>query len=330
MKRLFFVCLCVGLVILILPAIAFLGQPSGQTRSNAASGDTAKQPSPPPTKEEQRLNRYYQVEDAKTGNIMELSPVEYIKGVVASEMPALYEEEALKAQAVAAHSYALVHLDQNALTLSTDPAVCQGFLSREERKELWGKHYGEYEKKLTAAVEAVQNEVLTVEKKPILAAFHAISSGKTETALAVWGRAVPYLTTVESKADTGAPGYETLVEMTAVEVSNTLVKRFPEIRFSKDKSKWFTSIKKSDAGTVTAIKAGDVETTGIQLREALGLRSADFDIAVTEKGFAFSVYGYGHFVGMSQYGANEMAKAGSTYLEILKHYYTGADLTPIR
>lgn len=324
MKKLFSLFAFLALVILIIPAVSLLG------KSNAPDkGKTNFNPELL-TKEEYDKNQFYLVTDHLTNKQMKLSPLEYIKGVVASEMPLSYDSEALKAQAVAAHSYALVQLDLYDAVLSTDPSVCQGYLSPKERKLLWGENCKEYEEKLDDAVKKVIDIVMTYDKRPVLAAFHAISNGKTESAQTVWGQNISYLTPVDSKLDKSSPDYQTSSDFTPLEISKAMQTVYPEITFDKDKSKWFSEIQRSDSNTVASIKVGSIVTTGNKLRELLSLRSADFDIEEIENGFRFDVRGYGHGVGMSQYSANQMAQSGMSYKEILLHYYSGVSLEKIK
>lgn len=326
MKQFFSFCLFAGLLILIIPALTFLGTSAPKKEPDKTQPYNHEQL----TKKEYKENNFYLVTNHITGEIMKISPLEYIKGVVASEMPALYEQEALKSQAVSAHTYAMVQLDTYNSVLSTDPAKCQGYLSPSERKAFWGEHYDEYEKKLTDAVTPVINKVITVDKKPILAAFHAISSGQTESAGTIWARDIPYLVPVQSIDDKSAPEYETTVTLAPTEIAKVLLGKYPEIKFNKDKSKWFSDIQKTSSGTVTKIKIGNIEATGNELREILSLRSAAFNVSYENEQFNFTVYGYGHGVGMSQFGANQMAKSGSSFEEILTHYYTGVEISDIK
>lgn len=357
MRRFISVLLTAIAFILIIPSFALIGQPRElfeKPPTSSISDTPTDDKTPPPSNDNSTNNTgdtddiigadslskldFYLVQNDTTGEVLKLSPVEYIVGVVAGEMPALYHEEALKAQAVAAHSYALRQIgdtlkkndpEMQGAYLSTDPTRFQAYLSKEERKNYWGDAANVYEEKVTKAVSEVIEFAMTYEEEPILAAFHAISSGTTESAETVWGQSVPYLVPVQSEGDALSPQYEAEQLLTDTEVAHSLQKAYPDIKFNKDRSKWFTELTYTPSGTVSTLKAGNVSMTGIELRKALGLRSACFTIALKDTGFLFSTRGYGHDVGMSQYGADYMARQGKSYKEILEHYYPGVELEKI-
>ena len=224
---------------------------------------------------------------------------EYVAGVVAAEMPAAFPEEALKAQAVAARTYQVRQM-QAAGSRAVLYDVGQAYLSEAEQKEKWGEGYALYAGKIHSAVRATAGEIMTYDGEPILAAFHAQSGGRTEDAAHVWNTAVPYLKSVDSKGDRQAPNNETTVTIAAKALAERL--GIAEDAAVSVKSKTFS---------------------GREIRERLGLRSADFTIAKNGDSYIFTVHGYGHGAGMSQYGASFLAEQGKNYHEILRHYYTG-------
>lgn len=237
---------------------------------------------------------------------------EYVAGVVAAEMPAAFPEEALKAQAVAARTYQVRQM-QAAGSKAVLYDVGQAYLSEAAQKEKWGESYGLYARKIRSAVRATAGEIMTYDGEPILAAFHAQSGGKTEDAENVWNAAVPYLKSVDSKEDRQAPNNETTVAIAA----KTLAEK---LGVAKDAA---VSVKKrTAAGYVAEVQAGDKTFSGREIREKLGLRSANFTIAKNGDSYLFTVHGYGHGAGMSQYGASFLAEQGKDYHEILRHYYT--------
>ena len=237
---------------------------------------------------------------------------EYVAGVVAAEMPAAFPEEALKAQAVAARTYQVRQM-QAAGSSAVLYDVGQAYLSEAAQKEKWGESYGLYAGKIRSAVRATAGEIMTYDGEPILAAFHAQSGGKTEDAENVWNAAVPYLKSVDSKEDRQAPNNETTVTIAA----KTLAEK---LGVAKDAA---VSVKKrTEAGYVAEVRAGDKTFSGREIREKLGLRSANFTIAKNGENYLFTVHGYGHGAGMSQYGASFLAEQGKDYHEILRHYYT--------
>lgn len=275
----------------------------------------------------------YHVLDTETGEIREIPLRDYLIGAVGAEMPASFEQEALKAQVIAAHTYAerqcMLSAGREELQgadFSDDPAVYQACLTEEEQKERWGSHYALYHDRIAAAVDAVQNELLYYDDAPIIAAFHAMSSGRTESAENVWGSEIAYLCSVASEADRDAPEYETAVTLSADAVRECLLSAHTGLTLGNDPAKWFGEPTVSEAGTVLQMQAGDGIFTGQELRGILGLRSAAFTVSYADGQFTFIVHGYGHDVGMSQYGANAMAQNGHSYKDILSYYYPGAEL----
>lgn len=236
---------------------------------------------------------------------------EYVVGVVAAEMPAAFPEEALKAQAVAARTYQIRQM-QAAGSDSVLYDVGQAYITTEEQKKKWGENYAFYAGKIRNAVRATAGEIMVYNGEPILAAFHAQSAGKTEDAENVWNEAVPYLKSVNSMDDKNAPDNKTVVTFSAKEISDKLGCDVEEISI----------LSRTEAGYVDEVQAGDKILTGREVREALALRSANFTIEKRENDIIFTVFGYGHGAGMSQYGASFLAEKGMDYHEILNHYYT--------
>ncbi len=260
---------------------------------------------------------------SETKEIKEMPIEDYLFGVVAGEMPALYESEALKAQAVCAYTFALWRQKENAdkdYDISDDYTADQCYISPEAAREKWGSKADEYENKIRGAIAEVKSQRLTYNGEIILSVYHAVSSGKTESAKNVWGKDYPYLQSVASISDKLANNYISSANFTAEQVCNKLSVNLTESLSG------FTDFTRTDSGTVKTVKVGAKEFKGSEIRKALDLKSSNFEIAFKDNAFVFTVYGYGHGVGMSQNGANEMAKQGSTYEEILKHYYTGCHI----
>lgn len=258
--------------------------------------------------------------------IKTLSAVDYVCGVVSAEMPALYETEALKAQAVAAYTYAArkrAAAGESEYDITTDHTQDQSYIDEAAQREKWGEKYEEYSKKIKAAVTAVKGRLLTYEGEPCLSVYHAISAGRTEKAEAVWGKDYPYLQSQESIMDLLSPDYKTEKTVTADELKNAFLEDTEPEGEPKD---WLSDLQKSECGTVKEITLCGKKITGTAFRERLSLRSQNFDIVFSDGAFKITVRGYGHGVGMSQYGANCMAEQGATYKEILSAYYKGATL----
>lgn len=263
----------------------------------------------------------FKVCHTENGEITEIKTSDYIFGVVAAEMPALYEKEALKAQAVAAYTFALNRKSENknkSYDITDNHITDQSFITEKAAREKWGEKADEYVEKIKSAISDTENEVITYNGSPITAVYHAISSGKTETAENVWGMAIPYLVSVSSEGDKLASGYISEKSFTEAELTKLLSE---SMEISAIKKSDFSNITRSKSGTILKIKVCGKEMTGARLRSILDLRSSNFEITYKDDKFVFKTYGYGHSVGMSQNGANYMAKQGKNYKEILKHYY---------
>lgn len=261
-----------------------------------------------------------------------VSEFEYVCGSVAAEMPLMYHEEALKAQAIACYTNSLRLKNSknksgiNGADISDNPATHQGYLTREERKEKWGEDYQKYESKLETIVKAVEGEFLTYDNEYCLCAFSAICTGTTESAENVWGEKIPYLVSVKSSGDTLSPQYSSTNTFTKSQFISIMKDLDISINSKANLEEIIGKTKTSKAGTVLKIEINKKNLTGEQIRSAFSLRSSAFKITATENEVTFKVSGYGHGVGMSQYGADFMARQGSTYDEILKHYYKGAEI----
>ena len=269
-----------------------------------------------------------QVARTSSGKTETVALREYLVGCVAAEMEAGSHMEALKAQAVASYTYARYRLEIGGKEALSDSGKSdQGYQSAEERKRRWGENFGLYEAKVGQAVDAVLGQSVTYEGRPVLAAYCAVSGGRTESAENYWGDKLPYLSSVDSPGDTLSPDYSRTVSLEAGEVKKALEKA-DGVKLGKDPAKWFGEAKRSEAGTVLEIQVGGKKMPGRALRALLDLRSANFTIVYNDKDDTFGIkcLGYGHGVGMSQHGADFMARQGSGYKEILEHYYTGCEV----
>jgi stage II sporulation protein D len=348
MKELLKIIGAFALFLVIIPMIAFFKPKVQESRDAAIPTETA----PAAIQTEASTAPYVTYNDAKTtdtdidtckildcisGEVSELSMRDYIIGSVLAEMPASYHEEALKAQAVAVHTYAVRQREKQLLKpdkelmgayISNDSSKYQAYFTEEQAKEFYGSDYDKYYEKVAKAVDEVSDKILMYNNEPIVAAFHSISSGKTENAEVIWGNKVDYLVSVDSSLDKKAPDYKEEAVFTSDEIEARLTAADDEITLGNDKAKWLTVLETSNSGTVTKVQAGNETLAGTKLRTILNLRSACFTIKYTAKtdSFTITTAGYGHGVGLSQYGANAMAEEGKTYDEILLYYYTGAEL----
>lgn len=269
------------------------------------------------------------VEDQATGQVLELSRQEYVLGAVAAEMPVSWPDEALKAQAVAAHSYALYCRDhsaaENGAWLTADPARRQGCLTEPVLRSYWGTAYEANYARLSALVDAVLEDVLFYDGAPACTSYFAISNGQTEASENVWGSALPYLTPVDSSTDRSADNYEFTLTLSAGQVQQAL----SALGLTADLSapeRWFGTAELTSSGYIRSMPVCGKSISGTALRQALSLRSTCFTVAYQSGNFSFTTRGYGHGVGMSQWGAKAMAGQGSDYTAILAHYYPGTSL----
>ncbi len=293
------------------------------------AGGALQSPAPDKTAEELASDSERSIRLLTGEAVSELSVFEYLTGVVAAEMPVSFEPEALKAQAVAARSYlqrAIASPKHDGADICSSSACCQAYLSPEELKAGWGDSYDEYAQKISAAISATDGEYLSYDGQPALTAFHSSSDGATEDAAAIWSE-VPYLKSVSSpETEESVPELTSRVESSELDFRDTILYLKPEADMTGAASDWVGEISRSASGRVGSIIIGGVSFTGSELRTLFSLRSTDFELEYTGGKFVFTVHGYGHGVGMSQYGANTMAESGADYRDILSHYYPGTFL----
>ena len=243
---------------------------------------------PPPVEVSDQIT----VLNSKTGQTEKMNMRDYLFGVVAAEMPALYHEEALKAQAVAAYTFTLYKAGQNSkeeYDITDNSSIDQAYITDEQAKEKWGDSYEEYRTKILSAIDSVAGKTVTYDGKIALTVYTAISGGKTEEAKNVWGEDHPYLTSVESVGDLLSPDYLSTVTLSAEEIKA----KMPSVK-DIEQGKWFSSPVYSDSGTVLTMKFGDTVISGKDIRASLGLKSANFDVTAENGNFVFTVRGYGH------------------------------------
>ncbi len=265
------------------------------------------------------------------GEVAEMTMADYLWSVVAAEMPASFEPEALKAQAVTARTYAVWKMaagdpDHPNADVCTDINCCQAYITPKQAAENWGNAAAVYQQKISAAVRATDGQIITYGGVPIQAVFFSSAAGRTEDAVEVWGNEVPYLVGVDSPEGEGVPNYQTEVIMAASEIKRRILEQYPGANLSGSPAGWFKNRTLTASGRVDTMDVGGITLKGTKLRTLFGLRSACFTVEAEKDSVTFRVTGYGHGVGMSQYGANAMAKTGKTCEEILKWYYTGVEI----
>lgn len=264
---------------------------------------------------------------------------QYLQGVVAAEMPASFPPEALKAQAVAARTYTIYKLEAYAqgveipsvhqgAQLCDDFSHCKAYVNLKSTQEkLWGDKAPEYAALIEQAVSTTDGMVVTYQGAPVAAVFHAASAGKTEAALDVWGTAHPYLVSVESPGEEECPKYLGTVSINPKEFASKFWETHPEANFNEAPITWFKDSARSQSGGIINVLVGGVRVSGNEIRNLLGLNSTNFTLQASDEALVFSTTGYGHGVGMSQYGARELALEGKSFGDILKWYYTGTEIT---
>lgn len=269
----------------------------------------------------------------KDGTVEELTMADYLWGVVAAEMPASFEPEALKAQTVAARTYTLSKMERTVeahpdADVCTDITCCQAYIDPADAAANWGENAQTYTDKIAAAVADTDGMAALFQGQPIQAVFFSSAAGRTVDAVEVWGNAVPYLTSVDSPEGDEVPNYHSTVTVPLDEFKSKLLAQYPQADLSGEPAGWFANLVPNSAGGVETVDIGGTTVGGGSLRTLFGLRSTSFTVSASADGVTFSVTGYGHGVGMSQYGANALAKEGKSYDEILKWYYTGIDVAP--
>ena len=257
------------------------------------------------------------------GQVVSMELDAYIVGVVLAEMPASFEPEALKAQAVVARTYALKRVEEGVRhpqgAVCTDPGCCQAYISPEEYQKDRGNLSDIL--KITMAVEATTGQVLTYNSDLAEATYLSCSGGRTEDAAAVWGTDIPYLQSVDSPGEEQALPYRKTISFTAAEFAGALGREL-----SGRPEDWLGVVTYTQGGGVATMVVAGISYSGVRLRRLLGLNSTAFTMTVADGMILITTLGKGHRVGMSQYGADAMAVTGSTCQQILCHYYPGTKI----
>ena len=274
---------------------------------------------------------------SETGQIEEINLEEYLYGVVSSEMPANFEIEALKAQAVVARTYTIYQIKHNSqkhenADICDNYACCQAWISKEERFTKWKQEEAEQNwNKIVDCVNSTTNKIVTYNGEPINAFFHSNSGGITESSVNVWGGIdYPYLKAVETAGEDGYTQFASQVQLKKDELLKKLKETYSDCEIDFSKEDCVKIIDYTTSGRVKTIKFGNKEIAGTEARKILGLKSTNFIVEIGENEITFSVKGNGHGVGMSQTGADSMAKSGANYEEIIKHFYTNVEITELK
>lgn len=314
---------CVILIIPTLVVIPFSDQSKEDVKEQASKSGKAKET----IAEIDEPSLTVGVERSATNKIENVPLESYVKGVVASEMPVDFEIEALKAQSLAARTYIVNHLlidGKSDKPKVTDTVQHQVYKNDEELRALWGQNYDNNMKKLDQAVASTQGEILTYQKKPITPAFFSTSNGKTENSEDYWENKLPYLRSVKSPWDKSSPKFSDQEILTSAQFTEALGVSAQAIDPSK------MEIHRTDSGRVKELRVANQKFSGREVREKLGLSSSDFEIEQKQNHIVLKTKGYGHGVGMSQYGANGMAKEGKKYQDIVQYYYQDIEIRSVQ
>lgn len=271
-----------------------------------------------------------------TGQIEELNIDEYLYGVVSSEMPASFEIEALKAQSVVARTYTIYQIihssskHENA-DICDNYGCCQAWISKEDRFAKWNSDEAESNwNKITEAVNTTKGKIITYNSEPINAFFHANSGGITESSLNIWGGIdYPYLKSVETSGEDGYTQFSSQVVLSQQELVEKLQTHYSDCTIDFSQENCIQILEYTTSGRIKTIKFGNKEIAGTEARSLLGLKSTNFTFSIDEGNIIFTVTGYGHGVGMSQTGADALAKTGSNYEAIIKHFYTDVEIIEV-
>ncbi|MGN1351708.1 MAG: stage II sporulation protein D [Clostridia bacterium] len=269
-----------------------------------------------------------------TGEVEEIDLEIYLYGVVSAEMPATYHEEALKTQAIVARTYTMYKIKNEPKHDNADicdtSTCCQAYITKEERLAKWKEEEREANwNRIIEAVDSTKGKVITYNGEVINAFFHANSGGKTEIASNVWGgKDYPYLQVVSTEGETEYTQYSSTVILSKEELLEKLKENHPDIQIDFNNENAIEILEYTEGERVKTVRFGNIEISGVEARQTFGLKSANFDLVFGEN-IIFNVRGYGHGVGLSQTGANSMAKENKNYEEIIKHFYSGVEIQNI-
>lgn len=347
MKKFFLYFLGFVIVFFIAPAICTVTPSKAQEVVETANSPNNQEETqennvvePTTTNAEENKNdnnsRTIKLLHSTTGQIEEIDLDEYLYGVVSSEMPANFEIEALKAQAVVARTYTIYQITHNSskhpeADICDNYACCQAWISKEDRLSKWKVEEAESNwNKITEAVNLTKGKIITYNGEPINAFFHSNSGGVTESSVNIWGGIdYPYLKSVETSGEDGYTQYSSQVQISKQDLLNKIKEKYPDCEIDFSQSDCIEIKELTTSGRVKTIKFGNKEIAGTEARSILGLKSTNFTFSIEGDNVTFSVTGYGHGVGMSQTGADSLAKSGSTFEEIIKHFYTNVEIVEL-
>ncbi len=326
MKKLFYYILILILICFILPIV--------WVRKNKKNPNKDANPEEISVIEDYDYSKYTTVKllHTKTNEVEEVNLDDYICNVVSAEMPATFELEALKAQAIVARTYTLYKIINSSKHKDADicdsSACCQAWISKEDRLNKWNEDVRiENWNKIVTSVNETRGKIITYEGKPINAFFHSNSGGSTEKPIDVWGGSgYPYLQVVQTSGEDNYKQYSSSITITKKELISKIKASHKDVEINFDEEDCIKILEKTEGGRVKTIKFGNVELSGVETRTILGLKSANFTFSIDKDNIKFDVIGYGHGVGMSQTGADALSKQGENYENIIKHFYIGVEI----
>ena len=271
----------------------------------------------------------------KEDKIEELELDKYIANVVSAEMPVSFDIEALKAQAVVARTYTIYKITKSKkhknADICDDSKCCQAWISKEDRFNKWKKNQRESNwNKIIQAVNETKGKIIAYKGKPINAFFHSNSGGKTEIPYYVWGgTGYPYLQSVETSGEDNYSEYKSEVEFSKNDFEKLIMEKYNNFKIKYKDIDCIKIIERDSSDRVVTVKIGNLNLSGVDIRKIFGLKSTNFDVEIQENKIKFNVIGYGHGVGMSQTGADSLAKQGKNYEEIIKHFYKDVELIDV-
>lgn len=266
-----------------------------------------------------------------TNQVEELDFDTYLYGVVSGEMPASYEIEALKAQAVVARTYTIYKRKNGSKHEGADicdsPLCCQAWISKENRMARWDDDIKEeYWKKIVDAVDSTSGKYITYNGEPINAFFHSNSGGMTEMPVNVWGGNYPYLQIVSTSGEEAYSGYSSEVEVSKDELIQKMLEKYSNFQINFNEVNCIQILDLTESGRVKTMKIGNINLSGVEVRKIFVLKSAMFMFELQDDKIKFKVTGYGHGVGLSQNGSDILAKQGYNYEQIIKYYYKDVEI----
>ena len=332
MKKIFIYFFSFLFICFILPALLTKLEIPTSSEENGADEESKEES----INNEYTYNKYGTIKllHTKTNEVEEVALDTYLCNVVSAEMPADFEKEALKAQAIVARTYTIYKINNKKhdnADICDDSTCCQAWISKEDRLARWEENKEEKWNKIEECVNETKGKIITYDNQPINAFFHSNSGGKTELPVDVWGGGsnMPYLQVVETAGEDGYTQYNSEVELTNEEILEKLKEKYSDIQIDFNNDEDIKIVEYTSSERVKTIKFGNHEISGTEARSIFGLKSTNFEVTKEDGKIKFTVKGYGHGVGMSQTGADSMAKSGSSAEDIIKHFYVGVEIKDV-